>query len=257
MKILVFHHDAGPQALVQFRTSEEAKAVKESLEKEELQIENRLITFEIQYSKFPDLRVSQNNKASWDFTVAPLPEPETPSLAVSSPLSQESEKLTPVSPAPSGPVGPRPKRSDDLDDLAGSFSANAAFEPSDSLRELLNTPSLKPYRYVRPEPSPVNSLLGSHRWSSSSLQEYANNNYMNPTSSRSQFATLDSYNASGRSRAFSFNGRNSGGGSNRLSSPDLRVVLLTRCDSRVWTVLVPSRSQDRTLITITVVIVVS
>ena len=200
VKILVFHHDAGPQALVQFRTSEEAKAVKESLEKEELNIENRLITFEIQYSKFPDLRVNQNNKASWDFTVAPLPEPEAPAPSLDSPLSPEPEKLRPTSLRPT-------KRTEELDELAGSYSANAMMEPSDSLQELLNTPSLKPYRYSRPEPSPVNSLLSSHRWSSSSLQEYANNNYMNPNSNlnsnRNQFS-MDSYNSSGRSRAFSW-----------------------------------------------------
>ena len=93
VKILMFHHDARPQALVQFRTSEEAKAVKKSLEREELLIDGNVITFEIQYSKFPDLRVNQNNKFTWDFTVCPLPSQDQsfPLQDSSSPISPEME----------------------------------------------------------------------------------------------------------------------------------------------------------------------
>lgn len=72
MKILVFHHDAGPQALIQFRSAKEADEVKQALQSQVLEIEGKTISFEIQFSKFKDLRVNQNNKYSWNFTEVPL-----------------------------------------------------------------------------------------------------------------------------------------------------------------------------------------
>lgn len=204
VKILMFHHDAGPQALVQFHTKEEAKAVKESLEKEELRIDDKLITFEIQYSKFPDLRVNQNNKYTWDFTVAPLPETD-----------QSLESTRPAEPEKSRSLLYPVAKNTEATMTTGS-------EAPDSLEQLLNTPSLKPYG-MSSQQSPTESLLSSHRWSSNSLQEYNTNNLM--SSGRREYSALsDSFNASGRSRAFSFNGRNSGGPS-YLTSPDLRVGL--------------------------------
>jgi hypothetical protein len=66
----MFHHEAGPQALVQFSNSKEAEEVKSMLQTQSLTINDELITFEIQFSKFTDLKVNQNNKYSWDYTVS-------------------------------------------------------------------------------------------------------------------------------------------------------------------------------------------
>lgn len=66
----MFRHDAGPQALIQFKTAKEAEEVKQMLQARVFHIDNKIITFEVQFSKFKDLRVNQNNKLSWDFTQA-------------------------------------------------------------------------------------------------------------------------------------------------------------------------------------------
>lgn len=73
VKILIFHHDAGPQALIQFRSAQEADEVKQALQSQVLKIDGNTISFEIQFSKFKDLRVNQNNKYSWNFAEVPPP----------------------------------------------------------------------------------------------------------------------------------------------------------------------------------------
>lgn len=228
VKILMFHHDAGPQALVQFHSAEEAKEVKESLEKEELHVDDNLITFEIQYSKFTDLRVNQNNKFTWDFTIAPshdmpLAEYSSPSFAP----EMESKSKVSLSYHTSSRVNnsyrtqnSRPKRVDYPVDYSGGFitGVSSVGSNSDSLQQLLSNGSLKSYRMQQP---PMEPMMSPNRWSSNNLQEYANNNMIQ----HNQFgATLSdtTFDTRNRSRAFSFNGRNSGS-VQRLSSPDLRV----------------------------------
>ena len=73
VKILIFHHDAGPQALIQFHSAQEADEVKQALQSQTLTIDGNTISFEIQFSKFQDLRVNQNNKYSWNFIEVAVP----------------------------------------------------------------------------------------------------------------------------------------------------------------------------------------
>lgn len=225
----MFHHDAGPQALVQFHSAEEAKEVKESLEKEELQVDDNLITFEIQYSKLTDLRVNQNNKFTWDFTVSPTH--EFPLADCSSPSfapEMEPKSKASLSYHTSSRIANsyrnqnnRPKRVDYPVDYSGSFimGVSSIDNNSDSLQQLLSNGSLKSYRMQQPSMEP---MISPNRWSSNNLQEYANNNSIlqhNQFGATLSDTTFDTMN---RSRAFSFNGRNSGS-VQRLSSPDLRV----------------------------------
>ena len=74
VKVLLFHHEAGPQVLIQFQTSQEAEDVKKYLQSQVFTIDGNIITFEIQFSKFADLRVNQNNKFSWDFSDGSYPD---------------------------------------------------------------------------------------------------------------------------------------------------------------------------------------
>ena len=73
LKILLFQHHAGPQALIQFSSAEEADEVKQVIQSQTYPVHGDSLTFEVQFSKLPDLHVSQNSKFSWDFTRTPSP----------------------------------------------------------------------------------------------------------------------------------------------------------------------------------------
>lgn len=108
MKILMFHHEAGPQALIQFRTSQEAEDVKKVLQSQVFHIGNSVVTFEVQFSKFADLHVNQNNTYSWDFTDVTM-EPSLfqsdlrSSVEITSPISFSPEPSLPAQPSGSRP----------------------------------------------------------------------------------------------------------------------------------------------------------
>ena len=95
----MFHHEAGPQALIQFRTSQEAEDVKKVLQSQVFHIDNNVITFEVQFSKFTDLRVNQNNKFSWDFTEGTHNDHSSPELP---------DVLSPIEVTASGSFSPEP-----------------------------------------------------------------------------------------------------------------------------------------------------
>lgn len=59
------------------------------------------LTFEVQFSKLSDLRVSQNTKFTWDFTQAPSPLES--SLLPDKEISLDSESVTPPLKSPSLP----------------------------------------------------------------------------------------------------------------------------------------------------------
>ena len=100
----MFHHEAGPQALIQFRTSQEAEEVKKVLQSQVFHIDNSVVTFEVQFSKFADLHVNQNNTFSWDFTEVANIDP--PSI-LQSDLRSSVEVTTPISVSPE-PSFPQP-----------------------------------------------------------------------------------------------------------------------------------------------------
>ena len=102
VKVLLFHHEAGPQVLIQFQTSQEAEDVKKYLQSQVFNIDGNIITFEIQFSKFTDLRVNQNNKFSWDFSDGSYPDlpsqpPELDPTEPKNSFSPEPESSRPSS----------------------------------------------------------------------------------------------------------------------------------------------------------------
>ena len=102
VKVLLFHHEAGPQVLIQFQTSQEAEDVKKYLQSQVFTIDGNIITFEIQFSKFADLLVNQNNKFSWDFSDGSYPDfpsqpPDLEPLEPKNSFSSEPESSRPSS----------------------------------------------------------------------------------------------------------------------------------------------------------------